>query len=112
MTQSRPKGNILSVTFDGNTTTYTYDPWNQLIREDNQAGGYTYVWTYDNAGNILYRTRYDYTTGTLGSILFLDKNSLKTMLFHGFIYNFSPRKSKTTGTMWMPSWTVLTPARL
>jgi len=55
------------VNFGGNTTKYTYDSQNQLIREDNQAGGYTYFWTYDNAGNILSRKEYAYTTGTLGT---------------------------------------------
>ena len=61
------KGNIASVTFGGNTTTYAYDSQNQLIRENNQAGGYTYQWTYDDAGNILSRTRHAYTTGTPGT---------------------------------------------
>ena len=61
-------GNILSVSDGTHTTRYTYDKANQLIREDNQAGGFTHVWTYDNAGNILTRTRYAYTTGTLGAV--------------------------------------------
>ena len=50
------------MTFGGKTTTYVYDSQNQLIRENNQAGGYTYQWTYDDAGNILSRKRYNYTT--------------------------------------------------
>ena len=40
---------------------------NQLVRENNQAKNHTYTWTYDNAGNILARTEYAYTTGTLGT---------------------------------------------
>ena len=62
-------GNILSVSDGNTTTTYAYDKANQLIRENNQAGGFTYVWTYDRAGNILSRTMYAYTTGTLGAAL-------------------------------------------
>ena len=61
--------NILSITFGGKTTTYTYDSQNQLTRENNQAGGYTYTWEYDNAGNIVNRKEYAYTTGTLGAVV-------------------------------------------
>ena len=45
-------------------TTYVYDSANQLIRENNKAAGKTWVWTYDDAGNILSETEYDFTTGT------------------------------------------------
>ena len=62
-------GNIISETVGGKTTTYVYDSANQLIRENNQAAGKTWVWTYDNAGNIKSKTEYAYTTGALGSIL-------------------------------------------
>ena len=55
-------GNITSITGGGNTVTYAYDSANQLIREDNLAGDYTHTWTYDNAGNILTRTEYDYAS--------------------------------------------------
>ena len=37
-----------------------------LIREENQAGGYILLWTYDDAGNILTRRRYSYANGTAG----------------------------------------------
>ena len=49
------------------TTTYVYDSANQLIRENNQAGGFTHTWTYDDAGNIQTRNEYAYTTGELGT---------------------------------------------
>ena len=39
----------------------------QLTREDNRAKNKSYVWTYDNAGNILSRKEYAFTTGTLGT---------------------------------------------
>ena len=65
-------GNIVAITEssdpsredDDITIEYSYDTSNQLLREDNQAVGKTWVWTYDNAGNILSKTEYDYTTGT------------------------------------------------
>jgi len=39
-----------------------------LIRENNQAGNFTHTWTYDNAGNILERKEYAYTTGSLEGV--------------------------------------------
>ena len=54
---------------DSRVTTYTYDSQNQLTRENNQAAGKTWVWTYDTVGNILSRKEYAYTTGTLGTVL-------------------------------------------
>ena len=55
-------GNIASVTYGGQTTTYEYDSANQLIRENNQALNLTQTWTYDRAGNIQCRKEYAYTT--------------------------------------------------
>ena len=60
-------GNILSVSDGTNTTTYVYDSDNQLIRENNQAGGFTHTWEYGGIGNILNRKEYAYTTGALGT---------------------------------------------
>ncbi len=60
-------GNIVCVKHNGKYTYYHYDSANQLIREDNEAAGKTWVWTYDDAGNILSKKEYAYTTGTLGS---------------------------------------------
>ena len=50
-----------------NTTSYVYDSLNQLIRENNQAAGMTWEYTYDNGGNITSRKEYDNTTGALVS---------------------------------------------
>ena len=63
------RGNITSVTANGSTTTYTYDNLGQLTRENNQAAGKTWTWTYDTAGNILGKSEYAYTTGSLGTAL-------------------------------------------
>jgi len=58
-------GNILTISDGSNTTSYEYDSANQLIRENNQSKGYTYLWSYDNAGNRTGQIRYAYTTGTI-----------------------------------------------
>ena len=42
------------------TTTYTYDSLNQLIREDNEAEDFIFVWEYYDGGNIKNRKKYDY----------------------------------------------------
>ena len=49
-------GNITSVS-RGNylIARYTYDDLGQLVREDNREKNYTYYYTYDKAGNILYK---------------------------------------------------------
>jgi len=67
------RGNILSVVREAKntnvktTTSYTYDGLNQLTRENNQAAGKTWVYTYDAGGNILTKKEYAYTTGTVGT---------------------------------------------
>ena len=60
-------GNILYISDGTNTTLYAYDSANQLIRENNQAANKTWVWTYDDGGNITSRTEYPYSTGGLGT---------------------------------------------
>ena len=60
--------NITSVREKANAITYVYDSANQLVRENNPIDGYTYTWTYDDAGNILSKNEYAYTTGTLGTV--------------------------------------------
>ena len=59
-------GNITDIIDGLNTTSYVYDTANQLIRENNEKLGYTHTWEYNNAGNILNRKEYSYTTGELG----------------------------------------------
>lgn len=47
------RGNITSVSDGINTTSYVYDSKDQLLRENNQAAGKTWVYAYDDGGNIL-----------------------------------------------------------
>ena len=58
-------GNVSSATDGNGTTTYVYDSQGQLLRENNFAGNFTHVWEYDDAGNILSRKEYAYTTGAI-----------------------------------------------
>jgi RHS repeat-associated protein len=62
-------GNIIKISDGSHEITYAYDTANQLVRENHQEGGYSYVWTYDEAGNIKSRKEYAYTTGELGAVL-------------------------------------------
>ena len=52
-----------------NETTYVYDGYNRLTRENNQALGKSWTYSYDAGGNITSKREYAYTAGTLGSIL-------------------------------------------
>ena len=45
-------GRIASVSEGGYTTSYTYDEYGQLIREDNQALDKTIQYEYNEIGNI------------------------------------------------------------
>ena len=63
-------GNIESVTDgDGNVTRYGYDGLNRLVREDDELRDVTTTFSYDGGGNLLAKTTYEYTLGSLGSPL-------------------------------------------
>ena len=47
---------------------YLYIDLGQLIREDNREKNKSYVYEYDDAGNIKSIKTYDFTTGTLGTL--------------------------------------------
>ena len=53
-------GNIISEKIGDEIKTYEYDSQNRLIRYDDSALGVTYVYTYDNRGNILNYRYMDY----------------------------------------------------
>ena len=62
-------GNITSISDSAGIVQnrYEYDDLNQLVREDNRALEKSYTYEYDDAGNILTKKIYNYTTGTLGT---------------------------------------------
>ncbi len=47
------------------TSRYTYDKLNRMVREDNKEMGKTIVFAYDVGGNILSRSEYGFTLGSL-----------------------------------------------
>lgn len=55
-----------NITKYGNVT-YQYDGLNRLVRENNLPLDKTITWCYDVGGNIVSKTEYEYTTGTLGT---------------------------------------------
>ncbi|MBQ9744288.1 MAG: DNRLRE domain-containing protein [Clostridia bacterium] len=62
---------IIYIDYTSNTTKsvfYVYDSIGQLIRENNQLLGKTFVYEYDSSGNILSKKEYNYTiTSILGT---------------------------------------------
>ena len=60
-------GNITAITQGSTSTTYVYDTADRLIRENNGVTNETVTYEYDAFGNILNKTTYAYTTGTLGT---------------------------------------------
>ena len=69
------RGNITSETRNGVTTTYEYDALGQLTRVNDpndptgSTFGTTWIYSYDRGGNILYKSAYVYTTGTVGTVV-------------------------------------------
>ena len=60
-----------------NTTSYVYDSLDQLTRENNQAAGKTWVYTYDAWGNPLT------TTGSMAGTL----GKLNPFRYRGYVYD-------------------------
>ena len=60
-------GNVTAISQGTKSAAYTYDALNQLTRINDGFTNKTTTYTYDNAGNILERKEYAYTTGTLGT---------------------------------------------
>ncbi len=54
-------GDMIGIEENGRfTSTYLYDKWHRLIKENNRAFDATYVWEYDEGGNILSKKTYEY----------------------------------------------------
>ena len=55
-------GNICEIRENGHIVAkYTYDSLNRIVREDNRYSGTTFLFTYDQNGNITERCEYPYT---------------------------------------------------
>ena len=63
-----PQGNISAVCDGDRQSTYQYDEINQLIRENNAYLNKTVTYSYDAGGNILSKTAYPYTTGSVAEL--------------------------------------------
>ena len=68
-------GNITRIVDGSNKQiTYVYDDLGQLLRENNQILGKTYVYTYDNGGNRKSKKTYAYTTAnSLSSLTYTEE---------------------------------------
>ena len=63
-------GNIITITNDSNDiASYEYDALGQLVRENNAVSDKTYVYQYDNSGNITYKFIIDYDDTTATNLL-------------------------------------------
>ncbi len=89
-------GNIKSVKQNGLLISqYKYDGLNRLIREDNQAFGETYLYTYDNNGNVLSKETLPFTTvenltagtGSIISYFYNNKDQLQTYNGQACVYD-------------------------
>ena len=71
-------GNVTKISLsNGIEFRYVYDDLGQLLREDNTAQNRTYVYTYDNAGNILTKSTYALTAaGSTPTTLYSTYNYL------------------------------------
>lgn len=62
-------GNITSVNNNNFLTTYAYDALGQLTRANDAWEEYTWTYSYDQGGNLVSKTKYNYTTDALGAPL-------------------------------------------
>ena len=56
------RGNIISETRNGLTTTYVYDALGQLVRVNDPHENATWIYSYDRGGNIMNKAKHAYTT--------------------------------------------------
>ena len=61
-------GNITAITQGSIVIAYGYDDLGQVVRENNARDNKTILYDYDLAGNILSRTTYAYTTGSVDGL--------------------------------------------
>jgi RHS repeat-associated protein len=61
-------GNITAITQGSTVIAYIFDDLGQVVRENNARDNKTIIYDYDLAGNILSRTTYPYTTGSVDGL--------------------------------------------
>ena len=67
------QNNISKIVYDDtDTVRYSYDDLGQLLREDNELLGKTYLYTYDYAGNITSKKVYAWTEGDVSAMTPID----------------------------------------
>ena len=110
-------GNITSVSDGVKTISYAYDLLGQLIRAndpyDTTAGsnGTTWVYAYDLGGNILSKTAYAYTTGTVGAALKTDSFTYgdanwkdKLTAYNGAAISYDAISNPLSDGTWTYTW--------
>ena len=116
------RGNITSETRNGVTTTYEYDALGQLTRVNDpndptahnegalSDNGTTWVYAYDRGGNILSKTAYEFTTGSVGTAvrtwLYEYDTDWKDTLtkFDGNIIGYDNIGNPTNDGTWTYAW--------
>ncbi len=93
------------------TNNYVYDDYGQLTRENSAELGNTFVYTYDNVGNITKAQKYAYTTGSLGTPISEDNyvyNASKPdtlTSFNGKAITYDANGCVKTYDGWTYTWT-------
>ena len=93
------------------TLKFSQNSVNQLIEEYNSYAERIWQWTYDDAGNITSKKRYNYTTGTLGSVVRTDSYSntdaswgdLLTS-YNGRNFTYDANGNLTNDRTWIYTW--------
>ena len=106
------RGNITRIDDGTYETRYSYDLRDQLIREDNEKCGRTWVYTYSPGGNILSKTEYYYTEGTLGTPIstidytYQDDLGWKDLLteYDGQVLTYDGMGNLTSDGTWDYTW--------
>ena len=104
----------ISKEMDGNENilrSYVYDSYGQLIRENNKSLDKTFVYEYNNIGNVVAVKTYAYTTGALGSMIPQQNFGYDTTYpdrltsFGGTSVNYNSLGCPTTYNGYTTSWT-------
>ena len=96
---------------NGTPITFEYDIYGQLVRENNQTLDKTFVYEYNNIGNVIDVKTYNYTTGSLGSVISQQSFGYNTTYpdrltsFGGTSISYNAMGCPTTYDGYTASWT-------